>query len=87
MHRLNLKLPDQKWEQLQEIRRGRRVIPSNTTAIQDMIQQYANMGEDFYICPKCKQVTKESDFDWKENQMYWALKSSNLCEACNRGDK
>jgi hypothetical protein len=44
------------------------------------------MSEDSFTCSKCGAVTKSSDYDFKDQNLYQALKQQTLCENCAKGE-
>lgn len=44
------------------------------------------MSEDSFQCSKCGAVTKSSDYDFKDQNLYQALKKQTLCEDCAKGE-
>jgi hypothetical protein len=44
------------------------------------------MSEDSFQCSKCGTVTKSSDYDFKDQNLYQALKKQTLCENCAKGE-
>jgi hypothetical protein len=44
------------------------------------------MTEDSFQCSKCGTVTKSSDYDFKDQNLYQALKGQGLCEDCAKGE-
>ena len=45
------------------------------------------LKSDFYICRKCVEIQWEYDWDYKDYNLYAALKKIRLCEKCARSDK
>lgn len=44
------------------------------------------MSEDSFQCSKCGSVTKSSDYDFKDQNLYQGLKKQGLCENCAKGE-
>jgi len=40
-----------------------------------------------FKCKKCGDVIKETDYGFKDRNLYYALEKEGICEACARGMK
>lgn len=44
-------------------------------------------AEPVHTCKKCGDLVLLSDYDWKDANLYYALREAGLCEECARGMK
>jgi hypothetical protein len=42
------------------------------------------MDERMFKCKVCGEITKLTDYDWKERHHYYRLEEEGICEICER---